>query len=219
MRLDYFYRSVEEGDEKEKEHEFALGFEYAFHPSFSIETEIPYTIIDPEEESSESDIGSISLGLKFANYAFAEHNLLLGYGIEFALPTGNDEKGIGSNHIWEVEPFFSLGYKTGKVELITFLIFGIPFNQDEGEEVETEFSYQVSGLYHVHPRVRALLELDGTTVLSGHEEGDNVVNLSPGILLQPLSDPNLVLGLGASFPVSDLQEFDWGLNTSVFYHF
>ena len=130
-----------------------------------------------------------------------------------------DEKGTGSNHIWEVEPFFSLGYKTGKVELITFLIFGIPFNQDEGEEVETEFSYQVSGLYHVHPRVRALLELDGTTVLSGHEEGDNVVNLSPGILLQPLSDPNLVLGLGASFPVSGLQEFDWGLNTSVFYHF
>ena len=219
IRFDYFYRNIEEGEEKANEHNLGIELEYAFHPSFSVELGIPYTIIDPEEESSEANINNIEIGLKFANYAFAEQRLLLGYGIEFGLPTGNDEEGIGSDHIFEVEPFLSLGYKAGGFELVGFVFFGIPTNQEEDEEVETELSYIFSVLYDFSRKIKGLLELDGETVLNGEEEGETVVNLSPGILLEPFGVHNIHVGLGASFPISDRKKFDYGINTSVFYHF
>ncbi len=219
IRLAYFYRSLDEDGEKADEHNLGLELEYAFNPFFSVELGIPYTIIDPEEESSESNVNNIELGLKFANYAFSAQRLLLGYGIEFVLPTGNDEKGIGSSHIYEVEPFFSLGYKAGELELVGFVFFGIPFNQDKDEEIETELSYTFSALYPVSKNIKALLELDGETVLSGEEEGESVLNLSPGILLSPFNIHNIHIVLGASFPISNKKEFDYGINTSFFYHF
>ena len=70
------------------------------------------------------------------------------------------------------EPFFNIGFTQGDWELVVFTTFGIPTNQEEGEDVDTELATNVSTLYHVNSRLQLLLEFDGESVLSGEESGE-----------------------------------------------
>jgi hypothetical protein len=92
---------------------YDIELEYAPVPSFSIHLDMPYTVIN----HSTGNLDEIELDLKFANFAFAAHHVLLGYGISFGLPTGDQVKGIGSDHIWNVNPFFNGGILWKKMEL------------------------------------------------------------------------------------------------------
>jgi len=198
--------------------EVELEGEYAFHRSFSIEASIPYVVLQPTGVNSTTGAGNLEVLFKFANYAFEEQGLLLGYGVEFAVPTGDAAKGIGSDHIWEVAPVLNLGYKRGALELVGFTIFGIPFGQEEGEEVETEFTYNGSALMHASPQLQFLVEVNGNTVLSGEERGTTLVRLSPGVKVAPSRAVPLFIGLGGTFPLTE-SEFDAGALVSLFYHF
>lgn len=207
---------VWEGDATETELEFEA--EYAFHRSFSIEFGAPFSVVDPEGGSSVSGLANLEVLFKFANDAFEEHGLLLGYGVEFGVPTGDDASGIGSDHIWEIEPLFNVGYKRGPIELVGFARFGIPFNQDAGDEIETDVAYDVSALAHLHRQVQGLLEFNGVTVLSGEEAGETATLLSPGLKFAPSARVPLFIGLGVRLPLSDA-ELDTALLASLFYHF
>ena len=198
--------------------ELELEGEYAFHRSFSIEVGIPYVILKPTDVSSTSGAGNLEVLFKFANFAFEEQGLLLGYGVQFGVPTGDAAKGIGSDHIWEVAPVLNLGYKRGAFELVGFTIFGIPFGQESGEEVETEFTYNGSVLMHASPQLQLLVELNGNTVLSGEERGTTLVRLSPGVKVAPSRAVPLFIGVGATLPLTE-SELDAGALVSLFYHF
>lgn len=200
------------------ETEIEVEGEVAFHRSFSIEFGAPFAAVDPEGAASVSNLGNLEVMFKFANYAFEQHGLLLGYGVEFGVPTGDAAKGIGSDHLWEVEPFLNLGYKRGRIELVGFSIFGIPFNQDVGEEVETEWIYDLSGLVHLTPQLQALVEVNGETVLSGAEEGESTALLSPGVKVAPAARVPLFIGVGVTVPLTD-EELDAAAKVSLFYHF
>ncbi len=219
VRLNYLFLDVDEGGEKSNEHEISFEGEYAFSPSFSIEVGVPYAIVDPNDAASMDHLGNIDVGFKFANFAFSDHGVLLGYGIEFILPTGNEESGIGNDHLVEIEPFFNIGYKRDALEVVAFTSFGVPINQDQGEEVETEMGYNLSFLYHVSARVSGLLEFDGGTVLSGEEDGHTVINITPGVKVKPTDNDNFELGAGVSFPLTANREFDVRAIFSAFYHF
>ncbi|MFQ5511833.1 MAG: transporter [Candidatus Krumholzibacteriia bacterium] len=219
VRLDYFFMDVENEDGSGTANRFRFEGEYAFHRSFSVELDFPVESVNPDGEASRSNVGNVEIALKFANFVFEEHRLLLGYGIEFGLPTGDEAKGIGSDHLLEFEPFLNVGYKSGKLEAVSFATFGIPTNQGTGEEVETELGYDFSLLYHFVPRLQGLLELDGETVLSGDEQGHTVVNLTPGLKIAPRPASSLQVGLAAGFPVTGAEEFDVRTVLSVFYHF
>ena len=194
-----------------------LEAEYAFHPSLSVEVNVPYTFLDLDGASSQDSLDNVEVGLKFANFAFADRGLLLGYGIEFGLPTGDDDVGIGSNNELEIAPFLDFGYMNGPLEVVGFSTFVIPTNQN-GEEVESEMEPQLSFLYHANESLMALCELDGVGVLSGDEEGSWVVNLSPGLKLAPFAKKNLRLGLSVGFPLTHDEEFDLRVIGSLFYH-
>ena len=199
--------------------ELELEAEYGFHPAFSIEVVAPYHFVRPDAGPNESGFGNVELALKFANFAFEDKGLLLGYGLEVGMPTGDDAKGIGSGHIWEIEPFLGIGYMTGNWELVNRTRFGIPINQDPGEEVETELHYDFSALYHFSPRLQGLLELNGLVGLSGDEAGEGIVALSPGIKVAPFAGrPLFFVGLGGSFPLGE-EELDARLKLAFFYHF
>lgn len=225
VRLNYEFFDVDEGGdaddggEKFKEHSVSFEGEYAFSPSFSIEVGVPFSIVDPDDATSMDHLGSIEVAFKFANFAFSDHGILLGYGIEFGLPTGDEESGIGNDHLVEIEPFFNIGYQRDALEVVAFTSFGIPINQDQGEEVENEMGYNLSFLYHVSGRVSGLLEFDGETVLSGEEDGHTVINITPGIKVKPTDNDNFELGAGVSFPLTDKREFDVRAIVSAFYHF
>lgn len=200
------------------ESEVEVEAEYAFHRSFSIEVAAPYAFVSPDAGTTRSALGNAELAFKFANYAFERHGLLLGYGVELGLPTGSASEGIGSDHIWEVEPFFNVGFKRGRLEIVGFSIFGIPTNQDAGDEFETEFKYDVSTLLHVTPQLQLLAELNGEVVMSGDEAGEGLVSIAPGVKLAPARTVPLFVGLAGSFPLGD-EALDARLRFSLFYHF
>ncbi len=218
-RFDYFFRRTHDGEEKARQHTLRFEGEYAFHPTFSVEVDVPFTFLDPDSESSESGLENVEVGLKAANFAFAEYGLLLGYGVEFGLPTGDEGKGIGSDHESEIEPFVDVGFKYHELEIIGFGSFGFPTNQGEGEEVENEFGFNLSALYHVNEQFMGLVELDGETALNGHEEGETVVNLTPGVKFHPFENRALQIGVGVSFPISGREEFEFQGLLAVFCHF
>ncbi len=219
VRIDHFYRRIENEEDTANEHTARLEMEYAFDKAFSIEIDAPFTIRTPDGAATLTHTDMLSVALKFANFAFAEHNLLLGYGIEFGLPTGSENKGIASDHLVELAPFLNIGYQAGQWEFVSFAVFGIPINQDSTDEVETEMEFNGSALYHASERVAFLAEYDGSTVTSGPESGRTVLNIGPGIKFRPLSNPHLKVGIGTSFPVSTADEFDFQTALSVFYHF
>jgi len=196
-----------------------VGGEYAFHRAFSVEVEFPFQSINPDMGGSFSNTGNLNVSLKFANFAFEKEGLLLGYGVEFGLPTGNDAKAIGSDHLIHIEPFLNIALKKDRVEAVAFTIFGVPTNQHVGEEIETDFEYNFSLLYHVAPQLQSILELNGETILSG-EKSMNVTMLSPGVKFLPLkTTPELIIGIGIQVPLTHEKEFDVGAMGSVFYHF
>ncbi len=219
IRLDYFYRNINSGDVKNNTTRLEL--EYAFFPSFSIEVDLPYTIVNPSVGSSESNINTVHIGFKLANFAFEKNNLLLGYGLELGLPSGNQNVGIGSNHIVDFEPFFSIGYKADKLDIIGHIAFGIPTNLDDntGDEFETELESNLSLLYHATEKLQLLLEFDRSVVISGEESGTSILNISPGVKFNPFNNHHIIIGVSAGFPVTDTKSFDSRIIGSVFYHF
>ncbi len=116
-------------------------------------------------------------------------------------------------------PFLNIGFKRGRLELVGWTIFEIPFNHAEQEEVATELAYNVSALLHASNRVQALLELDGSSGISGEAAREDVLNLSPGLRVRLLADRPLVLGTAVGFPLSAEEPFDLRVKASVFWHF
>ena len=224
IRLDYFFlndvRENEEGEEDvHNEHTIRVEAEYAFNRNVSLELNVPYTFIDPEEGSNADHLNNVEIGLKLASFIFERYGLLLGGGIEFGLPTGDDDKDIGSDHILDIEPNLSMGYKNGKLEFVSFVSLGFPVNQDNDEDESDEFGYNASLLYHLTNSIEALVELDGEVALNGEEDGQSILNVDPGIKVKPFSNKRLALGIGAGFPVTDDESFDYRLVGSLFYHF
>ncbi len=214
-RFDFFSSDGEE----ESSHTLQLGFEYAFSDAFGIEMALPFTLLSPDQGSSESSFDNFSAALKVANFAFADHGFILSHGLEFVFPTGDEAKGIGSQHELEIAPTLALGYLSGRFEFIAFFEFGIPTNQREPSEAETELGFDFSTLYHFSSYLAVLMELGGESALSGEERGHTLFVLTPGLHITPFEAKKLELGFGLSVPLSDEKEFDFRFGLSVFYHF
>ncbi len=214
VRFDYTHLNLNEGDIEINS--VVLEAEYAFSRWLSLEVDIPYTFLS--EETARSGINNISVGLKYANFVFEETGLLLGGGLEVGLPTGNDESGIGSSTVWEVEPFIDFGYKNEKFETIGFAKFGFPVNGDQ-DEADFEFGWNLSFLYQFIGTIEGLMELSGESISGGEEDGFSTVTLIPGIKIKPVQSVNLKIGFGYSFPISNEKEINNGSILSVFYHF
>ena len=217
VRFDYFYRRFRA--DKTSEHSPRLEFEYAFRPSFSIETNLPYTIRRTEDQPSVSHTDSMDVAVKLTNSVFKEDHVLLVYGVEFGLPTGSDTKDIGSSHLVEVAPYFGAGLKRDRLEVVGFSSVSFVANKRLGEEEATTLGYQLSFLFRPNPTVQPLIELDGQTGLDGLERGETVVNLSPGIKLRPLHSEHWQLGAGVGFPITNRHDFSTRVVMSAFYHF
>lgn len=215
IRLDYGFTNRSSLGLKEST--MRLEFEYAFSPSISIEANLPYTWISTDNINL-SNVSNTEIGLKIADFKFEDNNLLIGYGIDFSMPTGNEGKNIGSRHLWNIEPGISTGYKLSNLEIILIASTGLPFNAAQGESTENDFSLNSSLLYHFGRDIQGIMEFSGETILNGEEKGNSSAIISPGIKLTPLNNKNLAFGLSTSFSVSANREFDVQALFSIFYH-
>lgn len=231
LRLDYGNRGREAEDARS---ELEVEGEFAFTRFFSIEAGVHF---DPEA----GELGETHLVAKLANYALEESGILLGYGMEFGLPTGS-EHGHGGVHeheeaphdeepgephvhteagedIYHITPFLNAGWMAGDWELVGWSLFEIPTNQEVQENVGTALRFNGSLLFHASERISALVEGFGRTGLSGAGSDRTVVSVGPGLRAQILPQRPLVLGTALAFPVTDHRDFDTRLLVSAFWHF
>ncbi|MFQ6607960.1 MAG: hypothetical protein ACE5EE_05415 [Fidelibacterota bacterium] len=218
VRFDYFF-SNEPGEEGVKRHTLRLESEYAFAPWLSLEADVPYTFLNTNEGNATDRLDNVEVGIKYANFTLGEHGVLLGGGIEFGLPTGNEERGIGFDRVLEVEPFVDLGYRRDHWEIVGFTSFGFPFNDNDEDEADFELGWNVSILYYLIPQLMTLLEFDGEHVFGGEEDGETFVNITPGFKIQPFDNPSFQVGVGVSLPLTEDKEFHVRPVLSLFYHF
>src|SRR5207244_4284311 len=150
-----------------------------------VEVNLPYPFRRTEGQPNVNHTDSMDVSVKLTSSVFEEHHILLVYGVEFGLPTGSDSKGIGSSHIVDVAPYFGVGLKKEKVEVIAFSSIGFPTNKRVGDEDATTLGYQLSFLFKPGPSVQPVIEFDGDTGLNGPGRGNTVINFSPGIKFRP----------------------------------
>lgn len=214
LRLDYSFLDLDADDA----HEAEMEAEYAVARHFSIEAGVHF---EPEA----ADLGDTHIIAKFANYALESVGVLLGYGLEFGLPTGTPHGHVepgGHAHdqeIYHLSPFLNAGWMTGPLELVGWSVFEIPMNQDHQESVGSSLRYNASALYHLNDRLQATLEAFGRRGLSGPDANRFVLDLAPGLRVQPLAGSPLVLAAGAGFPLTDEREHDAHVLVSAFWHF
>ncbi len=215
LRLDYTFADA--GDDRE--HTVTAEAEYAFTREFSVELVLPYTFLDPDEGDSADRLNDAAVALKLATYGLVDRNLFPAVGVEVVLPTGDEERGIGSDHVVELEPFVRVGYWRSQFELIGALSIGIPLNQTDEERDEEDFvlAYGASFLYHVRDDVQALVELHGESVFG--DEDASALYVSPGVTFQPFTEKSISLGLGVSLPLTDDRDFDYAVNVMSIFHF
>jgi len=215
------YALMKETDEEDALiHRVDLIGEYAPARWVSVEIALPYTIADRDEEANRHNLDNMEVALKLASFAFEDEGLLLGGDLEVGLPTGNSSNDIGSDRPVMLEPFVDFGLKKGDFELVGFLQFGFPENENENaDDPDWELGWNASLLYHATPRIEALIEFDGERVWGGEEDGETVAHVSPGLKLQPLDDSGFQIGTGISLPITNDEEFDLRWLLSVFYHF
>ena len=221
VRLDYSF-SNEPGEENEagnKRHTYRFEAEYAFSPWLSLEVDVPYTFLNPDQKERTNHLDNVDIGIKYANFIFEKHGLLLGGGVEFGLPTGNEAKGIGSDHVLEIEPSVGFGYQINRWEIIGFTSSSLPLSQKNENEADFELGWTLSVLHHLKPQLITLLEFDGEHVFGGEEDGADVINVTPGIKIHPFDDSSFQVGLGVSLPLTNDKEFHAKTILSLFYHF
>ena len=172
---------------------------------------------DGHGSSSESNLGNVVLGLKLQNNHWSDQNVLVGYGLGIEFPTGDSSKGIGSDKLYRLQPFYSIGYKKDLFEVITSGKFFIPLSSEEGEADDAVFNFAASFLYFLSDSLRAFVEFDGDVVMEGKYDGDTVVNVNPGLRHRLFHGVDLGAGIG--FPLTSKEHFDPRAIVSVLFEF
>jgi hypothetical protein len=202
------------------EYSVEASVEFALTPNVGVELALPYGWVDPEEEGGTDGIGNAAVAVKYADYRFSDAGFVLGAGLELELPTGDDEAGTGDDRQLVCEPNVAVGYRSGPLEVIGVLRFGIPLNEPESDaaDVDLEVGADLSLLYHFTPRVAGMLEFNGTAVVAGASD-ETLLTINPGLSLDPIGNGRLRLGIGAGVPVTDDAESDWEARTMLIVHF
>lgn len=217
-RLQFSFANLpgDEGDE------FSLtgNVEFALLRWWSIELAVPMTHLNPDAAPTQTRLGDLSLGFKFATFAFQDQGLLLSAGIELILPTGNEERAIGSDHLLELEPWLGLGYKRDRFEFIARLALAIPTNTNGNDEPDAEIEWATSLLYHlIDDQLAALIELDGQHPFGGEEDGYSSLAITPGLRFSPFHNPDLSFGVGIRLPLTTDRDSHVQVICTVFFHF
>lgn len=217
IRLDYLNLWVSEVPEFRDQMVRVEG-EYAFTDALSLAIVAPYEFRTEPSSERANGLGDLELSLKFASVRYGEQGVLLGGGLSAGVPTGSDQKQIGSSHIFELEPFVDAGYKRDKLELVGFARLSSTFNRRAGEDSERNLAFDFSTLYHLHPRLEGIVELTTSRSLVGPDTGIPQTFLAPGVKLYPFPNPQLMFGasmLLGTGAVSDSK----AVLISAFYHF
>ncbi|HEY3134093.1 MAG TPA: hypothetical protein VGJ47_05630 [Gemmatimonadaceae bacterium] len=198
IRLDYIATNISDGPGLH-ENTVRVEGEYAFTHRVSLSLVTPFTFRTAPTDARTSGLGDMELSLKAASLALGARGVLFGGGLSVGIPTGSDAKEIGSSHIVELEPFVDAAYKHDAVELVSFARLSSALHRRVGEDAERNLAFDFSGLYRIHPRLEALIELTTERSLIAADTGEPQTSIAPGLKLYPF--PNKQIMFGASVEV------------------
>jgi hypothetical protein len=219
LRLDYLWGRKDFPTLRLTAHELRLEGEYAFSPAFSVAVTVPYVWVVPSGLSGVNGFDNTELSLKAASLRWAERGLLVGGGMSAGLPTGSDERGIGTSRAVELEPFVDLALKRGRLELVGFGHYGTTVRNAAGRDAEREVGLNGSLLYAVAPVVEALIEVESVRDVAPGEEHSTTSLVAPGVKLYPFRNRQLMAGVSGRIGVGGGATDFRGLLVSAFYHF
>jgi hypothetical protein len=196
---------------------FQVEGEFGFSDALSLAVVAPFVSVTSPADARANALGNVELQLKAASFRWDENGVLVGGGITAGLPTGSDAKGIGSGHIFELEPFVDAAYKQGRFEGVAFLSVASTFNQRAGEERERYATLNASSLFRAHPQVELLAEVSTSRDLYGTSPKFETV-IAPGIKWLPAAAPKLAIGISRAFGIGELRDTR-AFQLSGFYHF
>ena len=202
----------EPGHETELESE--LAFQYALNHRFSLEIELPFVFLFPEDESNRGGVGDIALGLKYLFVNSEEKRFFLSGGLEVAFPTGSRRRELGG--VTEIEPFVAMAKSIGNLNILASVSYSQQLNRFGDEPRETVLNYNVAAGYIFADRWAPFLEFNGVNQLRGEEVGNRLL-LTPGIWFEALEGLNI--SAGVQFPVTKLKDFFWKGFLGIEYEF
>ena len=178
-----------------------LIYEQRFLRRQQFELVIPFGVVRGADGSREAGIGDIAVALKSVLVASVASGTIASLGAEVALPTGNQDKGLGRGVV-VVEPFLALGQALPWSSFL-HVQTGAEIPTKEGSGVETEgflrtalgtiFSYQRFGR-SFSPMIEAIAfrELTGGAVTS--------LDLVPQLQVSLSRRQHVLASLGGSIP-------------------
>lgn len=218
LRLDYLWTRSGPVAERVTDRTARIEGEYAFGPALSLAVTVPYIWRGATGRSAVHGVGNTELSLKAASLRWGEHGVLVGGGLSTGMPTGSDERGIGTSRAIDLEPFADVAVKRGGLELVGFGHYGQTVRNPAGTDTERELAFDGSVLYPAAHAVEVLLELEAVRNVGGPDIA-NELSLAPGIKLYPFSNRQLMAGISVPIGVGGEARDGRGVLVSAFYHF
>jgi hypothetical protein len=217
FRLDFISSRIGSGAERVTERGARLEGEYEFMDGVSFAVTVPWMRRETPLGSVQGT-GSTELSLKGSSLRWGRQGVVMGGGFSVGLPTGSDEKGIGSSHSVELEPFADVGVQVGELELVAFGHYGTTVRNPTGVEAERELSLIGSALYPVSRLAELLMEVETVHPVGSDESA--TTRLAPGLKLYPFSNRHLMAGVSVPIALARSgQPNSREVIASVFYHF
>ena len=179
-------------------------FEYGLTDSWQVELgwEI-YKIRNPDDAPSTNGIGNFEIGTKYSFMNMDETDFSMALGFEIEFPTGDINKELTEGFI-EYEPYVVLANDFPQFnDAQIFLEIGFSFVQrvknapdpDDNEPSANEFILNGGFFIPIEP-FYLVAELNWRTNKWNHGGDENELYATPGVIVTPLDDVPLQLGVG-----------------------
>lgn len=195
--------------------------------AFIMEVPLRYLRIEEVHEDGELEVerhtGFGDLEFGFQLVALNTRNVIVSGALMVETPTGDPDRDLGAGHA-RLVPFARslIDFSRGWV-LQSELGLEVPIRQGE---VDNEFLFNFAlgktllptANWTLFNTVTPFVELNGTTILNGHENHDTVIEVTPGLFLGFGHCRHIAVG--ASLPVSGHTHFtDYQIQVAYFRHF
>lgn len=202
-------------------YENSLIFEYAFTDWFALELDQPFLVTSPPEVESVAGLGDLKLAAKFQVTKAADSGgLILATGVEFSLPSGEEEVGAGEDYV--VAPLAALDWAMGsglvKLQSQAELEFVFAREGGDGEFEAIEWNTALS--LFASDYVVPLLEFNTEFEALQEEMSESILALTPGVVvsLKDVAGRSFDIAAGAQIFFGSDREESAALLVSLRHH-
>jgi hypothetical protein len=192
--------------------------EFAFADFISIHANLPVTRRWLTDTERQTRFDNMRVGAKLG---FRFSWIMPYFGLAVDLPTGDEEEGIGSKELGNVEPYAGVRIGAGWF----FWQLGARYNSQSNREFRETDVQEFRRFYLLETAVALSFQYVDLLVEYSYKRereekekpGLSTSVIGPGVNIKPT--PNFVIGLGATYALSTEREYDYGYQVRLTYLF